>query len=190
MTKILAFAGSARKDSLNKKLARVAADYAQSSGADVTFIDLADFPMPLFDQDLESEHGLPEKAREFKQLLIEHDGFLIASPEYNSAYSALLKNVLDWASRAETDDEPPLQAFRGKTAGLLATSPGGLGGIRGLVVLRMLLGNLGVNVFPDQLAVPNGFSAFAADGALTDPALAGRVEGLVKKTIAFTDKLR
>ena len=99
MTKILAFAGSARKDSLNKKLLKIAAAGAQTAGADVTLVDLADFELPLFNQDLESEQGMPEKAGEFKRLMIAHDGFLIASPEYNSAFSPLLKNTIDWASR-------------------------------------------------------------------------------------------
>ncbi len=168
MPKILAFAGSSRKDSLNKKLLKIAVLGAESAGATVTFIDLADYPMPLFNQDLESEQGMPEKAHEFKNLLIEHDGFLIASPEYNSAFSPLLKNVIDWASRAESQDEPPLVAYKGKVATIMATSPGALGGIRGLVFLRMLLGNIGVTVIPDQIAVPQAMKAFAADGSLID----------------------
>lgn len=168
MPKILAFAGSSRKDSLNKKLLKIAVLGAESAGATVTFIDLADYPMPLFNQDLESEQGMPEKAHEFKNLLIEHDGFLIASPEYNSAFSPLLKNVIDWASRAESQDEPPLVAYKGKVAAIMATSPGALGGIRGLVFLRMLLGNIGVTVIPDQIAVPQAMKAFAADGSLID----------------------
>ncbi|MCZ6798275.1 MAG: NAD(P)H-dependent oxidoreductase, partial [Gammaproteobacteria bacterium] len=157
MAKILAFAGSARKDSLNKKLLKIVAAGAEAAGAHLTLVDLAEFEMPLFNQDLETEAGMPDRAGEFKRLMIEHDGFLIASPEYNSAFSPLLKNTLDWASRAESEDEPPLVAFRGKTAAILATSPGGLGGIRGLVHLRMMLGNLGVIVMPEQQAVPNGF---------------------------------
>ncbi len=168
MTKILAFAGSSRKDSINKKLVKVAAKAAENEGATVTFIDLSDYPMPLFNQDLEAEQGMPEKAREFKQLLIAHDGFLIASPEYNSAFSPLLKNVIDWASRAEFKDEPPLQAYKGKFVSIMAASPGGLGGIRGLVFLRMLLANLGMVVLPEQQAIPQAFKAFSDDGRLID----------------------
>jgi len=188
MAKILAFAGSARKDSLNKKLLKVVAAGAEAAGAHLTLVDLADFQMPLFNQDLESEQGMPEKAGEFKRLMIDHDGFLIASPEYNSAFSPLLKNTLDWVSRSERDDEPPLLAFRGKTAGILATSPGGLGGIRGLVMLRMVLGNLGVIVMPDQQAVANGFHAFNDDGSMNDEKLETRIHTLGGNLVQFTDR--
>jgi chromate reductase len=190
MANILAFAGSARKDSLNKKLLKIIAAGAEDAGAKVTLVDLAEFEMPLFDQDLETEKGMPDKAGEFKRLMIEHDGFLIASPEYNSAFSPLLKNTLDWASRAESDDEPSLVAFQGKAAGIVATSPGGLGGIRGLVHLRMLLGNLGVIVMPEQQAVPNGFHAFNDDGSMSDEKLEARIRRLGGKLVHFTDKLK
>lgn len=168
MIKILAFAGSSRKNSINQKLVKIAAAAAKNEGAKVTFIDLADYPMPIFNQDLEAEQGMPEKAHEFKKLLIEHDGFLIASPEYNSAFSPLLKNVIDWASRAESENEPPLQAYKGKVSSIMAASPGGLGGIRGLVFLRMLLANIGVTVLPDQQAIPQAFKAFSKEGNLLD----------------------
>ena len=168
MPKILAFSGSARKDSYNQKLVKIAASGAKKAGAEVTIVNLADFPMPIFNQDLEVEQGMPEKAREFKQQLIEHDGFLIASPEYNSAFSPLLKNVIDWASRKESEAETPLVAYRGKVASIMSASPGGLGGIRGLVFLRMLLGNLGVTVLPNQQAVAQAAQAFNADGTLLD----------------------
>lgn len=190
MAKILAFAGSARKDSLNKKLLKIAAVGAEAAGADVTLVDLTDFEMPLFNQDLESEQGMPARAGEFKKLMIAHDGFLIASPEYNGAFSPLLKNTIDWASRSENDNEPPLAAYRGKTAAIMATSPGGLGGMRGLVMLRMLLGNLGVIVLPDQQAVPNGFRAFNDDGSMSDDKLEKRIHTLGKNLAQFTDKLK
>lgn len=168
MTKILAFAGSARKESLNKKLLQVAVAGAENTGAEVTLIDMADYPMPIFDQDLEAEQGIPKQALAFKQLLLEHQGFLIASPEYNSAFSPLLKNAIDWASRAENQQEPPLAAFRGKVAGIMSASPGALGGMRGLVFLRMLLGNLGIIVLPNQQAVGGAFKAFNDQGSLID----------------------
>jgi chromate reductase, NAD(P)H dehydrogenase (quinone) len=167
MTKILAFSGSARKDSFNQKLVQIAALGAQQAGAEVTIVNLADYPMPVFNQDLEMAEGMPPPARAFKELLIAHDGFLIASPEYNSAFSPLLKNAIDWASRRE-GEEPPLLAFRGKVAVIMAASPGALGGLRGLVFLRMLLANLGIIVLPDQLAVANADKAFHTDGYLLD----------------------
>lgn len=168
MPKLLAFAGSSRKGSFNKRLVRIAAAGARQAGAEVTLVDLGDYPMPIFNEDLESDRGMPEKAREFKNLMVEHDGFLIASPEYNSSYSPLLKNAIDWASRSESESEAPLSAFRGKTAVLMAASPGGYGGIRGLAVLRMLLANLGVILLPDQVAVPFASRAFLENGSLAD----------------------
>ncbi len=168
MSKILAFAGSSRKKKKNKKLVSIAAQGAANAGAELTVIDLADFPLPLYNQDLQMEQGIPDIALQFKKLLIEHDGFLIASPEYNGAFSPLLKNVLDWASRKQHDDEPSLQAYTGKLAAIMAASPGGLGGLRGLVFLRMLLSNLGVTVLPQQQAIPFANKAFADDGCLND----------------------
>lgn len=168
MPKILAFAGSARKNSFNKKLVKIAALGAEISGADVTLIDLADFAMPFFNQDLEQEQGMPVNARAFKNLLRSHDGFLIASPEYNGAFSALLKNAIDWASRTETPDELPLIAYQGKVAALMAASPGALGGSRGLVMLRLLLSNIGVMVLPNQYALSFAHNAFNSEGNLVD----------------------
>ena len=185
MPRYLAFAGSARKDSYNKRLVRIAAQGAGHAGAEVTVIDLGDFSMPIFDQDLESAEGMPEKAREFKNLMVQHDGFLIASPEYNSFYSPLLKNALDWASRKESDDEPPLIAFRGKNAAIMAASPGGFGGMRGLIYLRMLLSGLGVLVLPDQVSVPGAFKAFSGKGDLLDENIHLAVLGLGKKMAEF-----
>ena len=124
--------------------------------------------MPLFNQDLEADAGMPKTAHDLKRLFIEHDGLLVASPEYNSAFTPLMKNTLDWVSRTEADDEPPLAAYRGKVAAVMSASPGRLGGIRGLVFLRMLLGNLGVMVLPEQQAIPVAAQAFHEDGSLID----------------------
>ncbi len=189
MSKILAFAGSSRKHSFNKKLVKIAASGAKNSGAEITFVDLADYPMPIFNQDLESEQGMPDKAREFKNMLIQHDAFLIASPEYNSAFSPLLKNVIDWASRAESEDETPLVAYKGKIAAIMATSPGALGGIRGLVFLRMLLSNIGVTVIPDQIAIPQAIKAFSDDGLLIDSKQQQLVLDLGRKLSHIADLL-
>ncbi|OUS23428.1 FMN reductase [Thalassotalea sp. 42_200_T64] len=167
MCKILAFSGSARKGSFNQQLVSIAARGAEAAGAEVTVINLVDFPMPIFNQDLESEQGMPENGQKFKTLLTEHDGLLIASPEHNSSYSSLLKNAIDWASRATSADEVPLSAFQGKYATIMAASPGGLGGLRGLVTLRMLLANIGVTVLPKQIAISQAFSAFE-QGKLVD----------------------
>src|SRR5262249_59967372 len=141
--RILAFAGSLRRDSFNKKLVPIAAKGARDAGAEVTRIDLKDFPLPLFDQDLEAEQGMPENGKKLKQLFIDHDGLLLACPEYNSSITAVLKNAIDWVSRP-APGEPPLVAFRGKGVTLMSASPGALGGLRGLVHVRSILGNIGV----------------------------------------------
>lgn len=166
--KILAFAGSTRTDSYNKALVKIALSGAKAAGADVTFVDLRDFPMPLYDGDLEDREGLPENARTFKALLLSHQGLLIASPEYNSSISGVLKNAIDWASRTENDDEPPLACFKGKVCSLMSASPGALGGLRGLVTVRSILGNIGVIVLPDQVAVPKAHEAFNDAGELKE----------------------
>src|SRR5215468_10289395 len=167
MPRILAFAGSTRRDSFNKRLVPVAAKGARDAGAEVTLIDLKDLSLPLFDQDLEAEQGIPENGKRLKQLFINHDGLLIACPEYNSSITAVLKNAIDWVSRP-APDEPPLVAFRGKVATLMSASPGALGGLRGLVHVRSILGNIGVIVLPDQVAVPKAREAFLPDGSLAD----------------------
>ncbi len=166
MPKILAFSGSSRQASFNTMLVSNAALAASEEGADITIINLGDYPMPIYNADLEEKHGLPQTALEFKELLIDHQGLLIASPEYNSAFSPLLKNAIDWASRKQSADEQPLKAFHGKYAAIMSTSPGALGGIRGLVFLRMLLGNIGITVLPDQQAIPQADQAFNQDGSL------------------------
>ena len=187
--RILAFAGSTRTDSWNKKLIQVAAAGARAAGAEVTLIDLRDFPMPLYDGDLEAKEGLPPGAKEFKKLMLEHAGLLISSPEYNSSVSAVLKNAIDWASRSEPG-EAPLAAFAGKAAGLAAASPGALGGLRGLVHLRAILGNIQVLVIPHQVAVPKAHEAFTPEGGLKDAKQQAAVEKVGAELAALLSKLR
>lgn len=164
--RILAFAGSTRNGSFNRRAIEVAVSAARDAGAEVTLIDLADYPMPIFDQDLEAAEGLPKSARELKQRFLEHDALLLACPEYNSSITPLLKNVIDWVSRKATPDEAPLACYRGKVAGLIAASPGGLGGLRGLVHVRAILSNIGVTVIPEQHAVASASDVFAEDGTV------------------------
>ena len=188
--KILAFAGSTRTASFNKMLVALAADAARAEGAEVTVVDLRDLALPLFDEDLEAAGGLPEGAKKFQALLRASDGFLIASPEYNSSITAVLKNAIDWASRAGTDDAPPLVAYQGKAAVLLATSPGALGGLRGLVTLRSILGNIGVLVLPDQVTIPKAHEAFDDAGQLKDARKAQQVAAVAKGLVGFLRKAR
>ena len=165
--RILVFAGSTRTGSFNKKLVKIAADGARSAGAEVTEIDLRDYSLPLYDGDLEEKEGLPANARKLKNIFFAHQGLLISSPEYNSSISGALKNAIDWVSRP-APNESPLQAFDGKVAALMSASPGALGGLRGLVTLRSILGNIKVIVLPDQVAVPKAHEAFAQDDRLKD----------------------
>ena len=165
--RILAFAGSARDGSFNKKLIRIAADGARDAGAKVTLLDLRDYEMPIYDGDLEEGSGLPENAVRLRGIFAEHDGLLIAAPEYNSSITPLLKNVIDWVSRPAGDDAM-LKYIAGKTAALVSGAPGALGGLRGLVHVRQILGNIQVTVLPNQATVPGARSAFKEDGSLVD----------------------
>ncbi len=187
--KILAFAGSARKSSHNKKLVRIAAKAAQAAGAEVTLIDLNDFPLPLFNEDEELEHGLPANGRKIKDLMLSHQGFLIASPEYNSSITALLKNTIDWASRP-VKGEPPLACFTDKVAVLMSASPGTLGGLRGLVHVRAILGNIGTLVLPGTISISKAMDAFEADDSLKDKSKQSAVEKLGTDLVAFLRKLQ
>ncbi len=186
--KILAFSGSLRADSFNQRLVALAASAARRAGAEVTLISLRDFPMPLFDEDLEKK-GTPDAARKFKDLMIAHDGLLISSPEYNSSLSAALKNALDWASRP-APAEVPLVAFNGKVAGLLAASPGALGGLRGLVHLRAILGNINVLLLPEQFALSKAHEAFNSDGTLKDAKQQSVVDRIALTVCDTVRKLR
>ena len=165
--KILAFAGSTRTESFNKRLVKVAAVGAKEAGADVTIIDLRDFQMPLYDEDLEKKDGLPSSTRKLKELMLSHHGFLISSPEYNSSISGVLKNTIDWTSR-QGDDESPMSCFKDKVSGIMSASPGGLGGLRGLVHVRAILENMGVLVLPTQIAISKAHEAFNLDGTMKD----------------------
>lgn len=186
--KILAFAGSTREASYNKKLVKIAAEGAKAAGAEVTYIDLRDLPMPIYDEDLEAKEGIPENARKFKELLKAHQGLLIASPEYNSSITAVLKNAIDWASRPEPG-EPMLAAFTGKVAAIMSASPGGLGGLRGLIHVRSILSSINVLVLPEQKAISSAFQAFDEEGKLKDPKQQEAVEQLGSKLARLLAKI-
>jgi chromate reductase len=188
MAKILAFAASTREGSFNQAVVNVAAEGAKEAGAQVTVINLADYAMPLFNEDEEAKFGIPERAKALKALMIEHDGFLIASPEYNSSYPALLKNAIDWASRID-EGEKPLAAYRGKVAGIMAASAGGLGGMRVLVVLRMLLENLGVIVAPNQKAIAKVDRLMGENHEIIDEKAIKQLKTLGKQTAELASKI-
>jgi chromate reductase, NAD(P)H dehydrogenase (quinone) len=186
--KILAFAGSARKDSFNKKLVKIAVAGAKATGTEVTYLDFRDLPLPLYDGDLEESEGLPDNARKLKAMMKTHQGFLIACPEYNSSITPLLKNAIDWASRPDLD-EAPLACFKDKVAILMSTSPGALGGLWGLVHVRSILSNIGVLVLPDQKAIGNALQAFDENGNLKDKSQQAEIEKLGYKLANITAKL-
>lgn len=186
--RILAFAGSARRDSLNKKLARAAAAAATAAGGEVTLIDLDDYPMPVYHGDLEAREGLPENGRRLKQLFAEHQALLIASPENNASMSSLLKNTLDWVSRA-ADGQNGLVPYQNKVALLLSASPGALGGLRGLVHLRQTLQALTVLVLSEQLALTRAHEQFDAAGRLVDPRMQASLDGLTQRLVSVAARL-
>lgn len=187
--KILAFAGSLREGSYNKKLVKIAIQGAEAAGARVTYLDLKDYPLPVFDEDLEAREGMHPNGRKLKDLMMAHDGWLLSCPEYNSSITAALKNTIDWASRRE-EGETPLQCFAGKVVCLMSASPGALGGLRGLVVVRMLLNNINMIVLPDQIAISNAATAFNADGTLADPKKQEGITALGEKLAKFISTMR
>jgi chromate reductase len=180
--KILAFAGSTREGSHNKRLIRVAAEAARAVGAEVTLIDLRDYPLPPYDGDVEANEGLPPAAVALKELFKTHDGFLISTPEYNGGISGMLKNTLDWVSR-RGDDDRTLLAFSGKFAGLMAASPGAFGAIHGLGQLRHVLTSMGVLVVPQQRGINAAHTAFHDDGRLKDPAQQAAIEAIAQRLV-------
>lgn len=150
--KVLAFAGSTRADSYNKKLVHEAAAKAREMGAHVTVIDLKDYPMPLYDADLEAKEGMPEHAKKLRQLMVTHEAMIIASPEYNASIPAVLKNAIDWTSRTE-DGKFSKAPYQGKKIAIMSATPGKKGGIRALSHLRTVLKDVGGIVVPTQVEV-------------------------------------
>jgi len=185
--KLLIFAGSARHGSFNKKLAQAAAQIAETKACSVTLVDLADYVAPVYNGDDEAEGGIPKTMLAFKALMKEHDAFLIASPEYNGFVPPLLINVFSWCSRPEEGDTS-LVATRGKYIGLMATSPGGLGGIRMLPRLREALADLGAITLPGMVSVGSAMKAFDDDGQIVDEQTKARVEALIDTVIDAASK--
>lgn len=185
--RILAICGSARRDSMNRRLLSLAIAHARSLGAEVSDLPIAPTFLPIYDGDLEAAEGLPQGARDLKEAFAAHDGFLIASPEYNGFFTPLLKNAIDWVSRPAPGMASP---FAGKAAALLAASAGSLGGIRGLPHLRLLLSNLGVTVAPGQMALAGADTAFDQQGRLSNPMHRSMLEGTVSGLLALSAALK
>jgi NAD(P)H-dependent FMN reductase len=186
--RVLAFAGSTRRESLNRALAAAGARAVEAAGLRCTLIALRDYPLPIYDGDLEADEGLPPNALRLKALFAGHDGLLIASPEYNSAISPLLKNVIDWVSRSEAG-APDISPYHRKVAALLAASPGRLGGLRGLATVRSILGNIGVTVIPEQFALAHAHEALDPQGELVNEADRGRLRGIAESLVRTVSRL-
>jgi NAD(P)H-dependent FMN reductase len=174
--RVLAFAASLRQGSLNQKLIAVAADIARRVGAEVDLADFRDFEMPLYDDDINAEIGLPPGALALRRRLDWADAVMISSPEYNYSISGVLKNAIDWVSRARP------MPWRGKSVYLMAASPSPMGGIRGLWQARIPLEGCGSLVFPDMFALSTAHQAFDGRGRLRDKTVAER---LVREVVGF-----
>lgn len=181
--RILAFSGSARRESLNKKLLAAVVEAVRAVGGEVTVVDLNDLPMPLYHGDLEDAQGLPENAKKMVELITQHAGLLIASPEYNSQMTPLLKNTIDWCTRA---DENP---FRGKVAAVVSASPGNFGAIRSMTLARQLLTHLGCHVIPAQCVLPLADKAFDATGRLQEARTQKAVVAVANELVRVTGRL-
>ena len=182
--KILVFAGSIRTGSFNARLAALAAKELARAEADVSLISLSDYPLPIYDGDLEAKSGPPEPAQKLKRAFCAHHGIFIASPEYNASLTPLLKNTIDWISRVREGKEPALAAFRERVFALGAASNGTYGGMRSLIALRHVLElGCGALVIPEQIAVRGAAQAFDEMDELKDAALAALLKRVVGRLV-------
>lgn len=172
-TKILIFAGSARTDSHNARLAALARRVFDAAGATTRLVNLRDFPLPLYDGDLQAERGVPEAAHRFAELLREYDGVVIVSPEYNYSVPGTVKNLIDWVSRIK-----PWPTI-GVNGLLMSASTSAVGGHRGLIALRVPLEGIGARLHPDMFALAFADAAYDADGDLADAGSRDRLRRVV-----------
>ena len=180
--RLLFFAGSTRQGSYNRKLAQSACEAARKHGHGADLLELADYPMPIYDADLEEREGPPETARTLRETIRAYQGVFIASPEYNASVTPLLKNTLDWMSRVKDGDEPPLQLFKTRVFAIGAASPGGFGGTRSLITLRQILSlGLGALVLPEQVVVANAGAAFDETGQLANERASSMLDAAMQR---------
>jgi NAD(P)H-dependent FMN reductase len=184
--KILVIPGSLRTGSHNARLAALATKELALADADVTRISLADYPLPIYDADLNAKSGPPANAVKLKQLLCAHSGIFIASPEYNASITPLLKNTIDWISVVRERDEAQLAMFQNRAFALGAASPGRSGGMQSLITLRQVLA-IGCRAFvvPEQVTVPNATEAFDDMDQLKDTRAAAQLKLVVRKLIDY-----
>jgi len=182
--KILVIPGSLRTGSHNARLAALAAKELALLDAEVTRISLEDYELPLFDADLATASGPPVAALKLRQMLVAHRGIFITSPEYSASVTPLLKNAIDWVSRARERGEPTYAAFKGRVFALGSATSGGGGGIRSLMALRQILElGCGALVIPEQVSVPRAELAFDDDDNLKDDALAAALRAAMRRLI-------
>jgi len=181
--RILAFSGSARRESLNTKLLNAVAAAARAAGGEVTVVSLGELALPFYDGDLEDSGGMPAGAQKLVALIQSHGGLLIASPEYNSQITPLLKNAIDWCTRADANP------FRGKVAAVVSASPGAFGGIRSMTLARQLLTHLGCHVIPTQCLLPQADKAFDEQGALKDERPRKAAQAVATELVRVTGRL-
>jgi chromate reductase, NAD(P)H dehydrogenase (quinone) len=190
LPKVLVFAGSIRAGSFNARLAALAAKELALADVDVTRISLQDYPLPLYDADLEAGSGVPDNAVKLKRQFMAHRGIFIASPEYNASVTPLLKNALDWVSRVREANEAPLAAYKRRVFALGAASNGSLGGYRSLMALRQILElGCGATVLPEQVAVREAASAFDDDDRLRDERTMRTLRGVLERLLEAVRQL-
>jgi chromate reductase len=187
--KILVIPGSLRTGSLNAKLAATAAHELALAGAEVTRLSLADFPLPIYDGDLQSKSGVPKHAVNLKRMMSAHHGVLIVTPEYNSSVPPLVKNTIDWVSRVQDAHETRGQVFRGRAFAIAAASEGRLGGARSLAALRLILAACHALVIPNQLALPFASQAYDDRDRLKHPADGEALDAMVRQLIDVSQRL-
>lgn len=183
--KILAFSGSSRKGSHNTRLLVTASGAVKAAGADVTSVDLRALALPIYDADMESDHGMPQSVQLLRKQMLAHDGFLIASPEHNGSVTALLKNALDWCSRPHGGVDG-LAAYRGKTVALVAASVSPFGGVRGLIALRSIMAKMGAIVLPEDIALPFAQDAYDDSNALKNAGTQQALKSLAGSFVQLT----
>jgi len=185
--RILAFAGSLRAQSVNKKLIKWASSELKSMGHEVTFVDLLDYPLPLYNPDVSAEE-FPKNATALAELMADHQAWLIASPEYNSSIPSCLKNVIDLVSRTP-DNQHNISMFTNKVVGVISASPSSLGGARGVRHFKDILSALGSIVIPTQANIGNAYNVFDKKGDLTDVYAQKQVHATIKQLTDIAQKL-
>ena len=187
--KILVIPGSLRTGSHNARLAAAASYQFAQAGAEVTRVSLSDFPLPIYDGDLQTKSGVPKHAINLKRLMSAHHGVLIVTPEYNSSVPPLLKNTIDWVSRVQDTHETRYQVFRGRPFAIAAASENRLGGTRCLAALRLILSACQATVIPSQFALSFAGEAYDDMDRLKHPADIEALNALVRQLIDVSQRM-